>query len=133
MAFLEIKKIYYNFFGGPKLSRSRKSIMGFTFIFCPYNPKPTCFQLETKIARDSTLLIRWKWIKNFRKSTANCVSMRETEGREKSNKCNQCDYACSDPSALRLVILDHFWPFWVIFWPFWFIFDHFWLFWVIYG
>ena len=67
--------------------------------------------------------------RDYSKRTANQVSMRETEGREKSNecnqcayasyhagnfgkhlkihsgektnKCNQCDYACSEPSALR--------------------------------
>ena len=67
--------------------------------------------------------------RDYSKSTANQVLMRETEGREKSNKCNQCayasyhagdlrkhlkihggektnkcnqcDYACSEPSALR--------------------------------
>ena len=27
--------------------------------------------------------------------------------REKSNKCNQCDYACSDPSALRIHLSIH--------------------------
>ena len=26
---------------------------------------------------------------------------------EKSNKCNQCDYACSDPSALRTHLKTH--------------------------
>ena len=69
------------------------------------------------------------------KSTANQVPMRETEGREKSNecnqcayvsyhagnlgkylkihsgektnKCNQCDYACSEPSALRSHLKTH--------------------------
>ena len=27
--------------------------------------------------------------------------------RERSNKCNQCDYACSDPSALRSHLKKH--------------------------
>ena len=40
-----------------------ESILGFTFNFCPYNPKPMCFQLETRIAKDNTLLLSWKWIK----------------------------------------------------------------------
>ena len=73
--------------------------------------------------------------KDYSKSTANQVSMRVTEGREKSskcnqcayasyhagdlrkhlkihsgektNKCNQCDYACSEPSALRSHLKTH--------------------------
>ena len=31
--------------------------------------------------------------RDYSKRTANQVSMRETEGREKPNKCNQCAYA----------------------------------------
>ena len=41
------------------------------------------------------------------KSTANQVSMRETEGREKSNKCNQCDYASSQAGNLRRHLKTH--------------------------
>ena len=41
------------------------------------------------------------------KSTANQVSMRETEGREKSNKCNQCDFASSYASHLRRHLKTH--------------------------
>ena len=40
-----------------------KIYLGFTFNFCTYNPKTMCFQLETRIAKDNTLLISWKWIK----------------------------------------------------------------------
>ena len=35
------------------------------------------------------------------KNTANQVPLRETNGREKSNKCNQCDYASSRAGHLR--------------------------------
>ena len=31
----------------------------------------------------------------------------KTHSGEKSNKCNQCDYACSDPSALRSHLKTH--------------------------
>ena len=67
--------------------------MEFTFNF-----HPNLSQLETGIARDSTVLINMLEMdqnfeqRYFGKSTANQVSMRETEGREKSNECNQCAY-----------------------------------------
>ena len=41
------------------------------------------------------------------KNTANGIPMRETGGREKSNKCNQCDYASSDASNLRTHLKRH--------------------------
>ena len=39
--------------------------------------------------------------RDYSKSTANQVSMRVTEGREKSSKCNQCAYASYHAGDLR--------------------------------
>ena len=41
------------------------------------------------------------------KNTANEIPMRETDGREKSNKCNQCDSAFSRASHLRIHLRTH--------------------------
>ena len=45
--------------------------------------------------------------REYSKSTANQVSMRETEGREKSNKCNQCAYASYHAADLRKHLKTH--------------------------
>ena len=45
--------------------------------------------------------------RDYSKSTANQVSMRETEGREKSNKCNQCAYASYHAGDLRKHLKTH--------------------------
>ena len=45
--------------------------------------------------------------RDYSKSTANQVSMRETEGREKSNKCNQCAYASYHAGDLRKHLKIH--------------------------
>ena len=37
------------------------------------------------------------------KNTANEIPRRETDGREKSNKCNQCDCTFSQASHLRIL------------------------------
>ena len=76
-----------------------KILMEFTFIFYPSNPKPVIsYQSETKIARASTLL-------EMDQNTAN--EMRETDGREKSIKCNQCDSTFSQASHLRRYLRTH--------------------------
>ena len=41
------------------------------------------------------------------KNTANGIPMRETDGREKSNKCNRCDYASSYAIALKAHLKTH--------------------------
>ena len=43
----------------------------------------------------------------YSKSTANQVPMRETEGREKSNQCNQCAYASYHAGDLRKHLKIH--------------------------
>ena len=45
--------------------------------------------------------------RDYSKSTANQVSMRETEGREKSNKCNQCAYASYHAGDMRKHMKTH--------------------------
>ena len=82
--------------------------MEFTFDFYPSNPKPVIsYQLETKIARASTLLEMDRNLekRDFGKNTAN--EMRGTDGREKSNKCNQCDSTFSQAVNLRRHLRTH--------------------------
>ena len=82
--------------------------MEFTFNF-----HTNLSQLETGIARDSTVLINMLEMdqnleqRDFGESAANQGSMRETEGREKSNKCNQCDYASLQAGDLRRHLKTH--------------------------
>ena len=45
--------------------------------------------------------------RDYSKSTANQVPMRETEGREKSNNCNQCTYASYHAGDLRKHLKMH--------------------------
>ena len=45
--------------------------------------------------------------RDYRKSTANQVPMRVTEGREKSSKCNQCAYASYHAGNLRRHLKMH--------------------------
>ena len=67
------------------------------------------YQLETKIARASTLLDMDRNLeqRDLGKNTANEILMRGTDGREKSNKCNQCDSAFSRVSHLRTHLKIH--------------------------
>ena len=41
------------------------------------------------------------------KNTANEILMRGTDGREKSNKCNQCDYESTYAQVLRDHLKTH--------------------------
>ena len=125
------RKSINNFYWGPNFSQSRKSIWGFTFNFCPY----ITIQNQCAFSWKQELQVKNFEPRDYSKRTANQVSMRETEGREKSNecnqcayasyhagnlgkhlkihsgektnKCNQCDYACSEPSALRSHLKTH--------------------------
>ena len=82
--------------------------MEFTFNF-----HTNLSQLETGIARDSTVLINMLEMdlnfeqRGFGESAANQVSKRKTGGRGKSNKCNQCDYASSHAFSLRTQFKTH--------------------------
>ena len=85
--------------------------MEFTFHFCPSHPK-TMFYLHLSHSVGNDNCKRQgtsQWLEmdqnleqqSFGINTANQVPIRDTDGREKSNKCNQCDYASSRADSLR--------------------------------
>ena len=129
MVFWEVKKINYYIFWGQNFLGRENLFWDSLSISVPTIQNQCAFSWKQELQ-----------VKNFEprdysKRTANQVSMRETEGREKSNecnqcayasyhagnlgkhlkihsgektnKCNQCDYACSEPSALRSHLKTH--------------------------
>ena len=93
--------------------QNKKILMEFTFHFCPSNPKPMFYlHLSHSVGndnckrQDTSYWLEMDQIleqRDLGKNTANQVPIRETDGREKSNKCNQCDYE----SAYAQVLRDH--------------------------
>ena len=83
--------------------------MEFTFNFCPTDPKPMCpvnISVGKEHCKSQHISYMLNMDQNLKqpdlcKNTADQVPLRETNGREKSNKCNQCDYASSRASHLR--------------------------------
>ena len=67
------------------------------------------YQMETKIASASIPLEMDQNLEQWYlgKNTANEIPMRMTGGREKSNKCNQCDFASSQAGNLRTHLGTH--------------------------
>ena len=74
-------------------------LMEFTFNFYTSHPKPmaplnisveneNCKSKHTSYMQEMDQGLKQQ---NLGKNTANGIPMRETGGREKSNKCNQCD------------------------------------------
>ena len=83
---------------------------GIHFQFLSYQSKAlSTHQLETKIARANTLPEMDQNLeqRDLGKNTANGIPMRETGGREKSNKCNQCDSTFYRADHLRKHFKTH--------------------------
>ena len=127
-------------FGGSQIFLVEKIYFGIHFQFLSLQSKTNVLSVGNKNCKRQHATYNLEMDQNFEprdysKSTSNQVSMRETEGREKSNecnqcayasyhagklgkhlkihsgektnKCNQCDYACSEPSALRSHLKTH--------------------------
>ena len=126
--------------GGAQIFLVEKIYFGIHFQFLSLQSKTNVLSVGNKNCKRQHASYKLEMDQNFEprdysKSTANQVSMRVTEGREKSskcnqcayasyhagklrihlkihtgektNKCNQCDYACSDPSTLRRHLITH--------------------------
>ena len=90
-----------------KLNKETK-YMEFTFIFRPPNPWPFCHldfpQFETKITRETTFL---SYMLHCTVMDQNLELSVQPQMREKSNKCNQCDFASSYASTLKTHLKTH--------------------------
>ena len=89
--------------------------MDFTFNFYHSNPKPmsplnisveneNCTSQHTSYMQEMDQGLEQR---DLGKNTANGIPMRETGGREKSNKCNQCDSTFSRADHLRTHLRTH--------------------------
>ena len=80
----------------------------FTFTFRPPNPWPFCHldfpQFETKITQDTTFLL---YMLHCTVMDQNLELSVQPQMREKSNKCNQCDFASSYASTLKTHLETH--------------------------
>ena len=74
------------FFGGAQIFLVEKIYFGIHFQFLK-------IQNQCAFSWKQELQVKNFEPRDYSKRTANQVSMRETEGREKPNKCNQCAYA----------------------------------------
>ena len=90
-------------------------LMEFTFHFCLSNPK-FYLHLSHSVGNDNCKREHTSyWLemdqnleqRDLGKNTANQVPIRETDGREKSNKCYQCDSSYSQAGNLRTHLKTH--------------------------
>ena len=74
----------------------------FTFIFLAFqNLIFTSLELTSTEDKPCQLVEMEKNLDDDNSTGKIFSEMVVNEDKEKSNRCNQCDYACSDPSALR--------------------------------
>ena len=99
-------------FWGAQIFLVEKIYFGIHFQFLSLQSKTNVLSVGNKNCKRQHTSYKLEMDQNFEprdysKSTANQVSMRETEGREKSSKCNQCAYASYHAGDLRKHMKTH--------------------------
>merc|ERR1712001_282886 len=112
MTFLGNQENLLSIFWGAQIFLVEKIYFGIHFQFLYLQSKTNVLSVGNKNCKRQHTSYTLEMDQNFEprdfsKSTANQVSMRETEGREKSNKCNQCAYASYHAGDLRKHLKIH--------------------------